>query len=138
MPDLARLFVKTALLYLAGGLLAAVALTPPVLARAPALAAMAPSLVHLLVVGWLTQLIFGVAYWLFPRYSRDAPYGNTRPARLSFVVLNAGLLLRLAAEPLHAWQPAAWWAWSLVAAALLQWLGGVLFAAYLWRRVKTK
>ena len=22
---------------------------------------------HLLVVGWITQIIFGVAFWLFPR-----------------------------------------------------------------------
>ncbi len=138
MPDLARLFVKTALAYLAGALLVGIALTPPVLARVPALAAVGPAQVHLLVVGWLTQLIFGVAYWLFPRYSREAPYGDPRPAWWSFGLLNAGLGLRLVAEPAQVWHPAEGWAGALIAAAVLQWLAGVLFAAYLWQRVKTR
>lgn len=136
MPRLARLLIRTALGYLAGALLVGIALAPPVLGRVPALAAVGPAQVHLLVVGWLTQLIFGVAYWLFPRHAREAPYGNPRPAWWGFVLLNAGLALRLVAEPAQAWHPAA--AWALVAAAVFQWLGGVLFAAYLWRRVKVR
>jgi hypothetical protein len=138
MPDLARLFIKTALAYLAGALLVGIALTPPAVRWAPALAAVGPAQVHLLVVGWLTQLIFGVAYWLFPRPSREAPYGDARPARWGFVLLNAGLLLRVVAEPAQGWRPAPVWTWGLAVAAVLQWLAGVLVAAYLWTRVKAR
>ena len=34
---------------------------------------LAPTVLHLLVVGWLTQMVFGVAFWLFPKYSTDQP-----------------------------------------------------------------
>jgi hypothetical protein len=40
----------------------------------PALGALLwPTYLHLLVLGWLTQLIFGVAFWMFPRYSARNP-----------------------------------------------------------------
>lgn len=138
MPDLSRVFIKTSLAYLAGALLIGIVLTPPVAGRVPAVVAIQPGYVHLLVVGWLTQLIFGVAYWLFPRYSREAPYGNQRLPWLSFVLLNVGLGLRLVAEPAQVWRPAVLWEWGLGLAAASQWLAGTLFAVYLWKRVKTK
>jgi hypothetical protein len=134
MPALARLFIKTALAYLALALVLGVALA----ARPGALGAAGPAHVHLLVVGWLTQLIFGVAYWLFPRHSKERPYGASWLAWATFVALNAGLLLRAAAEPAVAWGGGAGWRAALVAAAALQGLGAVAFAAYLWPRVRTK
>jgi hypothetical protein len=36
--------------------------------------------VHLFVVGFVAQMIFGVAFWMFPRYSRDEPRGSERLA----------------------------------------------------------
>ena len=138
MPDLSRIFIKTSLAYLAAALLIGISLSPPVAVRMPALMAMQPGYVHLLVVGWLTQLIFGVAYWLFPRYSREAPYGNQRLPWLCFVFLNVGLALRLVSEPAQVWRPMVLWEWGLGLAAVSQWLAGTLFAVYLWKRVRTK
>jgi hypothetical protein len=58
-----------------------------------------PTYLHVLVVGWLTQLIFGVAFWLFPRASRERMRGHEGLIWLSFSALNAGLLLRIVGEP---------------------------------------
>src|SRR5690606_29312518 len=100
MPLLARLLIKTALCYLGLALLLGVGLAAGV---GPGMAAFGPTWVHLLVVGWLTQLIFGVAFWLFPRHSRERPYGRTAPAWAAYGLLNLGLALRVAAEPAVAW-----------------------------------
>src|SRR3954454_476837 len=91
------------MVYFLGALTAGVLLRlPPAVAAYPALAVFGPTHLHLLVVGWLTEVIFGVAYWMFPRYSPDRPRGNDRLGWAAFVLLNTGLLLRVAAEPSHA------------------------------------
>lgn len=139
MPPLARLYVKTALVYLAAALLlgAIIAGGRFLEAAAPAVA-LGPVYLHLLTAGWLTQLIFGVAFWLFPRHSRERPYGDTRLPALAYGGLNAGLLLRVVAEPACVWQPAPAWGWALTASALLQWVAGLAFVVYLWQRVKVR
>lgn len=135
MPLLARLFIKTALGYLALALLLGVGIAAGVPSRA---AAFGPAWIHLLVVGWLTQLIFGVAYWLFPRHSRERPFGQTAPAWAAFVLLNAGLVLRAIAEPAVAWGGSAGWRTALVVSAAAQALGALAFVVYLWPRVRTR
>ncbi len=138
MPTLTRVFIKTALTYLlaalaAGSLLLAgqAAGVPP-----PVRLLLQPVYVHLFVVGWVTQLIFGVAWWLFPPRSREAPRGDERLAWFVYAALNAGLLLRVVGEPLHAARPGAVSARLLVLSALLQAAAGWVFAAHLWPRVK--
>ncbi len=88
-----------------------------------------PAYIHLLVVGWVTQLIAAVAYWMFPRREPRMP-PNDAPGYVVYGLLNAGLLLRTYAEPLperHALLPAA---------ALLQLAAIVLLAATLWPRIR--
>jgi hypothetical protein len=63
LPQLSRWLIRTALVYLLVSLMVGVA--QPSLTSAGLI--LWPTYVHLLVVGWLTQLIFGVAYWMFPR-----------------------------------------------------------------------
>lgn len=95
-----------------------------------------PTLLHLLVVGWLTQLIFGVAHWLFPRRTREAPRGDERLMWLAWSTLNAGLLLRLFGEPLALSGHNA--GTVLVASGLLQWVAALAFIMNLWPRVKAR
>jgi hypothetical protein len=61
----------------------------------------APTHGHILFVGWFLQFAVGIAYWLLPRKRSDAsPLGyNERAVFLGFVILNAGLVLRVFAEP---------------------------------------
>lgn len=139
MPLLTRLYVKTAFIYLAASLLVAILAAFSRLAGEATLgAALWPSYVHLLVVGWLTQLIFGVAFWLFPRLSRERPYGATWPMSTAYALLNGGLIIRLLAEPglLPFGRTAA--SWIMASSAVLQWVAVVLLSVYTWRRVKRK
>jgi hypothetical protein len=102
MPIVTRWFIKTSLMYLIAALVLGVAETAQAPLGLPAGLAVTGSVyVHLLVVGWITQMIFGVAYWMFPKYSKETPRGSDRLATASYVCLNAGLLLRVLGEPAH-------------------------------------
>ena len=80
----------------------------------------------------------GIAYWMFPRFSREQPRGSDRLAWVTYVLLNGGLLLRAIAEPQLQRPPAALWAMLVAAEALLQWGGGMAFVANTWTRIKEK
>jgi heme/copper-type cytochrome/quinol oxidase subunit 1 len=109
---------------------------PVAVSTSPALAVFAPTHLHLLVVGWLTQVIFGVAYWMFPRYSPARPRGHERLGWAAFLLLNGGLLLRIVGEPYHALGQGG--GGLLVASALLQLLAGWAFVLNTWPRVRER
>lgn len=139
MPPLTRWYIKSALACLFAGLLLGVVQAAPPAVPVPAvLSAAGPAYVHLLVVGWITQMIFGVAYWMFPRHSATSHRGSDALAVATFVLLNGGLLLRVLAEPAHALHPGTATATLLGASALAQWLAGAGFVAITWPRVKEK
>lgn len=139
MPQLTRLFVKSALVYLVLALITGVLITArPVLELPSFVAAIGPVYFHLLMVGWVTQLILGVAYWMFPKYSRESPRGREWLAWATFLLLNIGLLLRVVAEPIRTFNEAAVWGWLLTTSALLQWLAGLAFVVNAWPRVKER
>lgn len=135
MSRLSRWLVRTAFLYLVVALALGVALVwPPEVARWPALVRAAPTQLHLFVVGWITQLIAGVAYWLFPRAVRGAPPEDRR-GWLVYAGLNVGLLLRAAAEP---WAGSGWSAAVLPISAALQLLAGLVLVVTLWPRTRAR
>ena len=139
MPPLNRWYVRLAFLYLVLALAAgtATAARQP-LGLAPWVAALGPVAVHLFVVGWITQMIFGVAYWMFPRRSAAMPRGDPAPAVATLALLNTGLLLRVLAEPWQAVRPSPVAAGLLVASAVTQWLAGTAWAVQMWPRVKER
>lgn len=62
MPPLSRACIKAALIWLVLALLVGVATAVPGTVRTSTIAlAIRPTAVHMLTVGWITQLIFGVA-----------------------------------------------------------------------------
>ena len=136
MPTLTRWFVKSALIYLVAALLAAV--IDVALPGNAVISALRPAYLHLFVVGWITQMIFGVAYWMFPRFSRRRPRGSAALGWATYVLLNLGLLLRLAGEPAEILRSEAGLGWLLVGSATLQWLAAALFVANTWARVKER
>lgn len=139
MISQARVIIRTALLYLvAAVLLGAALLLNQAFALSDALYALQPAFYHLLTIGWLTQLIFGVAVWMFPAATREQPHGDPRLAWLGYLALNVGLLLRIVAEPLLIWRPAPWLGWALALSALLQVVAVWVFIALLWPRVKPR
>lgn len=137
MPPLTRWFVKTsfASLTLAFVVRAAMALLPYWDMRA-GVAALAPVFTHLFMWGWVTQLIFGIVYWMFPKYTKDSPHGHEGLWVATFWFFNVGLLVRIIGEPLHILRPEALWAWLTLLAAVLQWLAGISFVVNTWARVK--
>ena len=132
MPPLSRWYIKLALVYFLAALLVGA------LQALLDIPYVGPAYVHMLVVGWITQMIFGVAYWMFPKYSPETPRGNNGTAIATFVLLNIGLLLRVIVEPLRAWQPTAAPGWLLAVSGLFQLLAGLGFAISTWPRVKVR
>ncbi len=139
MPRLSRLFLKTSFIYLAIGLLVGTLLAGQSVWQVPVFfSGLEPVYIHLLTVGWLTLLIFGVAYWMFPKYTMEQPHGNDRLSWTAYFLLNAGLILRVVTEPLLSQTTNFLMALILTISAFCQWLGGLLFIFNLWQRVKVK
>ncbi len=150
MPKLSRWFVKSALLcLLLGSALTALTLAGDLLTAGPvdsALAALRPLSWHLLTMGWATELIFGVAYWMFPLTGpaggrSGAPRGDTRRGdeRLgwtAFALFNTGLLLRALGEPLATLQPGPAAGLLLPLSALAQVAALALFVIFMWPRIR--
>ena len=104
----------------------------------PLLQSLSPTYIHLIVVGWLTQLIFGVMYWMFPILSKAQPRGDERLGWVTFICLNAGLLVRAVCEPWRTLQPLAVNGVSLVISAILQVCAAALFVWICWPRVRER
>jgi heme/copper-type cytochrome/quinol oxidase subunit 1 len=139
MPRLTRVFIKAGLLYFLGALVMGVLMAAPdLLGLSPTVLALRPVYFHLFMVGWVTQLIIGVALWMFPKYSRELPRGHEPLGWLSFWMLNVGLLLRAVGEPALVWQREVDLGWLLALSALLQLAGGWAFIANIWPRVKER
>ena len=139
MPLLTRWFVRTAMVYFVLALLVGVALMAQNVTDLPAaVAALSPVYFHLFMVGWVTQLIFGIGYWLFPTYTKEKPRGSDLLAKATYVLLNLGLALRAVGEPTNAVAPQALWGWLLALSAIMQWLAGMAFVANSWPRIKGK
>lgn len=139
MPLLTRWFVKTSLVFLVAALLIGVALaTNAFLDLPPVFLALGPVYFHAFLVGWVTQLIFGVVFWMFPKQSLERPRGDERLAWGTYWLLNGGLVLRMIAEPNHTLNPGGVFGWLLAVSALAQWAAGLTFVANTWGRVKER
>lgn len=136
MPPLTRWLVKAALLWLIAGLSLGLAMQLPGSAGVPVLRAAWPTYLHFLTVGWLTQLIFGVALWLFPRYSAEHPRGREWLGWTALVGLNVGLLLRAVGEPGRALGYDAHL--PLLLSSLAQLVAVAAFVANVWPRVRER
>jgi hypothetical protein len=91
--------------------------------------------IHLLMVGFLLNMVMGVAHWMFPRLPGATAVGAARDplAWTNLVSLNLGLALRVVSEP---WMGRAWANALQAASAALQLAGVVFFLLAIWRRVR--
>ena len=139
MPLVTRYFIKTSLVFFVAALLCGFLLALRPFIKLPNFViGLTPVYFHLFMVGWVTQIIIGVAFWMFPKFTKEKPRGSQMLAWSTYVLLNGGLLLRVVAEPANAIQ--AWMGWGrlLALSALLQWLGGLAFVANTWPRIKER
>ncbi len=129
MPRLSAWFVRAALIYLGlgftfGGLLLANKGIPwhPLTWR------LLPAHIEFLLFGWTLQLVFGVAYWILPRWQTQR--GDVRPAWAALLLLNGGIWLVVGA---------GWFngpAWLLASGRMLEVMAVAAFTWHAWPRVK--
>jgi hypothetical protein len=140
VPPLARYFVKAAFVYfIAAFLLMALVALNEWLGFSRWLRAVYLSQLHLLVVGWITQLAIGVAYWIFPRFLKEdnpEPRGSDALAWAVLILLNAGLVLRFLAEPSYLMGGPEWLALLLALSGVCQALAALGFGWLIWGRVR--
>jgi hypothetical protein len=150
MPTTSRVYVKASLLYLAvGAVLGALLLINRWTPLGIWVLSLKVSHVQFLVVGWLTQLILGVAWWLFPPLKIGLRPDEPRPVRrgqaqrgseplfwVTFAALNLGILLRGIFEPVYVWTSVeAFQAFAGVSGLFLL-IGAVTFVLNMWARVR--
>jgi heme/copper-type cytochrome/quinol oxidase subunit 1 len=139
VPTLSRWFIKIGMIYFAVGvLLASLLLAQPVMGWSSSLQVLRPVYLHFLFIGWVTQLIMGVGYWMFPRQSRDKPRGSERLGWIVLILLNVGLVLRAIGEPAVVLAPQAGLGWTLAVASLCLLLAGWGFILNTWGRIRER
>ena len=140
MPPIARIYVRAAFIYfLVAFLLGALMMLDRWLAVSRWLRVLYMSQLHLLVVGWITQLAIGVAYWIFPRLLKEQdprPRGSDTLAWFVLICLNAGLLLRFLIEPFYLMEPNLWLAALVAVSGVLQALAALGFGWIIWGRIR--
>jgi cbb3-type cytochrome oxidase subunit 1 len=139
MPRLARWFIKAGLLYFVLALVTGVLLQARTVIDLPSwISTLNPVYIHLLSVGWITQLIIGVAYWMFPKFTKEQPRGSETLGWATFTLLNIGLILRVIGEPRVTMHSEPDLGWMLAVSAVLQTAAGWLFVINTWSRVKER
>lgn len=137
MPLLTRWYLRSSLVYFLLALLLGTALVSRGAFNLPGwTASLNPVYFHFYLVGWVTNLIFGVVYWMFPQYSREEPRRSEPLAWATYLLLNGGLIIRAVAEPAGALTDSPLWGPLLAGSAVLQWLAGLAFVFNTWPRVK--
>jgi heme/copper-type cytochrome/quinol oxidase subunit 1 len=137
MYSLVRRYIKTALAFLALGLVLGVEM---MVQRELMGAWPNPYLVtahtHAVLVGFVMFMILGVALWLFPRARpEDTRY---RPARVeaAYWILLAGTLGRFLGEAARSRVAAPWLRWTVVITGVLQVVGLLVYFWAMWPRIR--
>ena len=140
MPPIARSFVKASFVYfIVAFLLGALMMLDQWLGFSRWLRVVYVSQLHLLVVGWITQLAIGVAYWMFPRLRREQsaqPRGSDALAWAVLICLNVGLLLRFLFEPFYRMGGGSSLAILLALSGILQAVAAIAFGLLMWARIR--
>lgn len=133
MPKVTRWFIKAGILYFIAGVVLALLSEVPGVKAAPLLL---PVYWHMLVMGWITQVIMGVSIWMFPRKHRDRKKRESLLTWLAFWFLNTGLILRFLAEPfIPVIQQSASITVVILLSSILQVLAIVFYIAEIWPRL---
>jgi hypothetical protein len=125
MPRVSAWFVRASLCHLvAGFVLGALLLAGKGITLGFDAWALRPVHIEMLLVGWMIQLVMGVAIWIFPRFVlRRAPQRSAVTAWLALALLNCGVLLVSLGGSF------------LAAGRLIEIVAAASFAVHLWGRV---
>lgn len=136
MPKITRWFIKAGMIYFVLGVMIALVAEFPGNNKA---ALLMPVYWHLIVIGWITQVIMGVSIWMFPRRKRDRKREFTFLAVIAFITLNLGLVMRLIVEPFIPLVKSEQVILVVVIlSSLLQFGGVIAYVAEIWPRLYAK
>lgn len=136
MPLVSRLLIKAGMIWLVLSFALGIAMYWP--DSEISLMLLKPVFYHMIMFGWVTQVIMGVAFWLFPRHTKEKPRASYTLMWITFYTINTGLILRVFAEPawdiLHLPQARP----LIFISVLLQLIAGTAFAFNSWYRFGVK
>ena len=150
MPITSRVFVKASLVYLGlGAVLGALLLINRWIPLGAAVASLRVVHVEFLVMGWVTQFIVGVAWWLFPPLAISPASAAAGPPRrgqaqrgseplfwVTFAFLNAGILLHAVVGPLYSRTENEVLGFLVSLSGLFVLVAALSFVLNMWRRVR--
>ena len=141
MPYESRLFVKTGIVYLLLTFAIGAVLLIATAMGKPLSAVLAAEHGHMGFVGWLVNVVIGVALWMFPLDRARYPEMQGRyPAKAPiwcYFLLNVGLVIRILVEPwLQLGHSGPFWGAILAASGLMQLAGILVFVGIVWSRTR--
>ena len=128
MPALSRVYLRTAMIYLAlGVLLGGILLWNKGALIGGNIWIWLAAHISLVTWGWLWQVTFGVAFWILPRFGTSR--GRAWLAWLAYGSVNIAIVLAALSPWLHG-------PWPTAIAGLLQAVAAIAFTCHAWPRVK--
>jgi len=138
VPFESRLFVKTSLIALVFAFVAGAYMAIAEALGHPVARIWAVEHAHLAFVGWLVNVVMGIALWMLPLARERYPHTSGRyPAGAPiaiYALLNGGLVVRILSEPFL--ETGALARGALFVSALAQVAAVALFAYVAWHRVR--
>ncbi|HEY6088632.1 MAG TPA: cbb3-type cytochrome c oxidase subunit I [Gemmatimonadaceae bacterium] len=137
MYTLVRRYLKTAIAFLAVGLLLGVWM----IARRELVGAAPSSYLtsahtHALFVGFVMMMIMGVALWLFPRPDKSDARYDPRLASAAYWLLTGATAARIGGEIMRSSMSYPWLRLSVVGAGIVQLAAIGLFFYTMWARIR--
>jgi heme/copper-type cytochrome/quinol oxidase subunit 1 len=135
--SLVRRYLKTAILFLASGLLIGgwMIVQREIIRTYPS-----PYIVsahtHAILVGFVMMMILGVALWLFPRPDKSDERYQPRVADIAYWLLTIGTSTRIIGELLRIEFASGLLRWLIVLASFAQIAGIGLFFYTMWSRIR--
>jgi heme/copper-type cytochrome/quinol oxidase subunit 1 len=137
VPPLIRRYIKTSFVFLVAGLV----LGGYLIVSEFVLGAYPPRLfvtahAHLVLVGFMLTLVFGVATWMFPRPARDDARYRGELAEAVYWIITVSTVVRAGAEIALALRGGGPWQIVVAIGGLGQLAAAILFVVNMWWRVR--
>jgi len=91
---------------------------------------------HLIAIGFVMNMILGVALWLFPRPAPEDKRYNPTLALSAWWLVAIGTATRTIAELSHDYTQSSYLKWAVVLSGLAQIFGLCLFFYTMWTRIR--
>ena len=137
MHSLVRQYVKTAIAFLAVGLVVGgwMVVRRELAGRFPTPYEVSAH-THAILVGFVMMMILGVALWLFPRPDRNDERYSPRAAEAAYWLLTIGTAGRVVGELLRPFIYDGWLRWTVVITSFAQIAGILVFFNTMWTRIR--